>query len=157
LLRELLNYLPSTLGGALPLVPAQDPPEGDPADLVPVSMRRVYDMREVIVCLLDGGRHLELAARWARNLVTTLGHLDGNPVGVIANQPRCLGGTIDSAASEKGRWFVDLCDRLGLPLLVLVDTPGFLPGVSQERAGVIRHGAKLLHAFARATTPKFTV
>jgi acetyl-CoA carboxylase carboxyltransferase component len=157
LLRDLLSYMPSTLGGPLPLVPAADPPPGSPADRVPSSTRHVYDVRDVIVFLLDGGRHLELSARWARNLVTTLGHLDGRPVGVIANQPRCLGGTIDSAASEKGRWFVELCDRLGLPIVVLVDTPGFLPGVRQEHAGVIRHGAALLRAFARAATPKIAV
>jgi acetyl-CoA carboxylase carboxyltransferase component len=157
LLRELLSYIPSTLGGPLPLVPAVDPPTGSPADHVPSSTRHVYDVREVIMSLVDGGRHLELSARWARNLVTTLGHLDGRPVGVIANQPYYLGGTIDSAASEKGRWFVDLCDRLALPIVVLVDTPGFLPGANQERAGVIRHGAALLCAFARATTPKVTV
>jgi acetyl-CoA carboxylase carboxyltransferase component len=157
LLRELLSYIPSTLGGPLPLVPAVDPPAGSPADHVPSSTRHVYDVRDVIMFLIDGGRHLELSARWARNLVTTLGHLDGHPVGIVANQPRCLGGTIDSAASDKGRWFVDLCDRLGLPLVVLVDTPGFLPGVRQERAGVIRHGANLLRAFARATVPKITV
>lgn len=157
LLRELLSYIPSTLGGPLPLLPAADPPAGSPADPVPSSARRVYDVREVIRLLVDGGRHLELAARWARNLVTTLVHLDGRPVGVIANQPHHLGGTIDSAASEKGRWFVDLCDRLALPILVLVDTPGFLPGANQERAGVIRHGSTLLRAFACATTPKVTV
>jgi acetyl-CoA carboxylase carboxyltransferase component len=157
LLRELLSYIPSILGGPLPLVPGADSPVGSPADRVPSSTRHVYDVRDVIMFLLDGGDHLELSARWARNLVTTLGHLDGRPVGIIANQPRYLGGTIDSAASEKGRWFVDLCDRLGLPLVVLVDTPGFLPGVNQERAGVIRHGSALLRAFARATTPKVTV
>ncbi len=157
LLRDLLSYIPSTLGGPLPLVPPVDPPVGSPGDYVPSSARHVYDVRQVIMCLLDGGRHLELSARWARNLVTTLGHLDGRPVGVIANQPHYLGGTIDSAASEKGRWFVDLCDRLVLPIVVLVDTPGFLPGANQEQAGVIRHGATLLRAFARATTPKVTV
>jgi acetyl-CoA carboxylase carboxyltransferase component len=157
LLRELLSYIPSVLGGSLPLVPAADPPVGSPADHVPASTRHTYDVREVIAMLLDRGSHLELSARWARNLVTTFGHLDGRPVGVIANQPRYLGGTIDSAASEKGRWFVDLCDRLGLPLVVLVDTPGFLPGVKQERTGVIRHGSALLSAFARASTPKVTV
>lgn len=157
LLRELLSYIPSTLGGPLPLAPAEDPPAGSPADHVPSSTRHVYDVRDVIVSLIDGGRHLELSSRWARNLVTTFGRLDGHPVGVIANQPRCLGGTIDSAASEKGRWFVDLCDRLALPIVVLVDTPGFLPGARQERAGVIRHGSTLLRAFARATTPKVTV
>lgn len=157
LLRELLTYIPSTLGGPLPLLPVVDPPPGSPADHVPASTRHVYDVRDVIMFIVDGGLHLELSARWARNLVTTLSHLDGRPIGVIANQPRCLGGTIDSAASEKGRWFVDLCDRLALPLVVLVDTPGFLPGANQERAGVIRHGAALLRAFARATTPKVTV
>jgi acetyl-CoA carboxylase carboxyltransferase component len=157
LLRELLSYIPSSLGGPLPLVPAVDPPVGSPADHVPSSTRHVYDVRDVIIFLVDGGHHLELSARWARNLVTTLGRLDGRPVGVIANQPYYLGGTIDSAASEKGRWFVDLCDRLALPIVVLVDTPGFLPGANQERAGVIRHGSALLRAFARATTPKVTV
>jgi acetyl-CoA carboxylase carboxyltransferase component len=157
LLRELLGYLPSTFGGLLPLVPAVDPPPGSPADHLPIGTRQVYDVRDVIASLVDGGQYLELADRWARNMVTTLARFDGRPVGVIANQPRYLGGTIDSAASEKGTWFVDLCDSLALPLVVLVDTPGFLPGASQERAGVIRHGAALLRAFARATTPRITV
>jgi acetyl-CoA carboxylase carboxyltransferase component len=157
LLRELLGYLPSTLGGTVPLVEAIDPPDGCPADHLPASARHSYDVRDVIAALVDGGRQLELAARWARNMVTTLARLDGSPVGVIANQARYLGGTIDSAASEKGSWFVNLCDRLALPLVVLVDTPGFLPGANQERAGVIRHGSALLRAFARASTPKLTV
>jgi len=157
LLRELLGYLPSTLGGSPPLVEGVDALEGNPADHLPASMRRVYDVRAVIMALVDGGRHLELAARWARNMVTTLARLDGRPVGVIANQPRYLGGTIDSAASEKGSWFVQLCDRLALPLVVLVDTPGFLPGAKQERAGVIRYGSALLRTFARATMPRLTV
>jgi acetyl-CoA carboxylase carboxyltransferase component len=157
LLRELLGYLPSRLGGAPPLVEGIGPPPGCPSDHLPASARRVYDVRDVIAALVDGGSHLELAARWARNMVTTLARLDGRPVGVIANQAHYLGGTIDSAASEKGSWFVDLCDRLALPLVVLVDTPGFLPGANQERAGVIRHGSALLRAFARATTPKVTV
>jgi acetyl-CoA carboxylase carboxyltransferase component len=157
LLRELLGYIPPTIGGPLPVVPAADPPAGSPADHVPSGTRQVYDVRDVIMALVDGGRHLELSSRWARNLVTTFCHLDGRPVGVIANQPHYLGGTIDSAASEKGRWFVDLCDRLTLPIVVLVDTPGFLPGANQERAGVIRHGSALLRAFARATTLKITV
>ncbi len=157
LVRELLGYLPSALRGQLPLVPAVAPPGGSPADYLPSSARRVYDVRDVIVRIVDGGNHLELAARWARNLVTSFTRLDGYPIGVIANQPRYLGGALDSAASEKGRWFVDLCDRLGLPIVVLVDTPGFLPGATQERSGVIRHGAALLRAFARASIPKITV
>jgi acetyl-CoA carboxylase carboxyltransferase component len=157
LLRELLGYLPSTLGGSPPRARAVGPPEGSPADHLPASMRSVYDVRAVITALVDRGQHLELAARWARNMVTTLARLDGRSVGVIANQPRYLGGTIDSAASEKGSWFVQLCDRLALPLVVLVDTPGFLPGAKQERAGVIRYGSALLRTFARATTPRLTV
>ncbi len=154
---ELLGYLPSVLGGRPPSAPRADPPPGDPAEHMPATTRQVYDVRRVIASLVDGGTHLELAARWARNMVTALARLNGRPIGVIANQPRHLGGTIDTAASEKGTWFVDLCDRFRLPLLVLVDTPGFLPGVNQERAGVIRHGAGLLRAFIRATTPKVTV
>jgi acetyl-CoA carboxylase carboxyltransferase component len=155
--RELLSYMPSRLRGPLPVVPAVDPPPGSPADHLPASTRQGYDVRDVIAALVDGGRYVELSARWARNMVTTLARLDGRPVGVIANQPRYFGGTINSMASEKGAWFVDLCNRLGLPLVVLVDTPGFLPGANQERAGVIRHGAALLRAFARATTPRLTV
>lgn len=156
-LRELLGYLPSRLRGPLPVVPSLDSPPGSPADHMPANTRQVYDVRHVIAALVDGGRHLELSDRWARNMVTTLARLDGRPVGVIANQPRYLGGAINNWASEKGAWFVDLCDRQGLPLVVLVDTPGFLPGRNQERAGVIRHGAALLRAFARATTPRLTV
>jgi propionyl-CoA carboxylase beta chain len=90
-------------------------------------------------------------------MVTALARLDGRPVGLIANQPRHLGGTIDAAASEKGAWFIGLCQRFGLPLVVLVDTPGFLPGTRQEEAAVIRHGASLLRAFAGATIPRVTV
>jgi acetyl-CoA carboxylase carboxyltransferase component len=157
LLRELLGYVPSRLGGAPPRAAPADASGRDPAAALPPDPRRVYDVREVIVALVDAGEHLELAGRWARNMVTTLARLDGRPVGVIANQPRHLGGTIDSVASEKGVWFVGLCERFGLPLIVLVDTPGFLPGAGQERAGVIRHGAALLRAFACARVPRLTV
>lgn len=129
----------------------------DPSRHLPSSVRKVYDVRSVIESILDRGEHLELAATWARNIVTTLGCLGGRSVGVIANQPRYRAGAIDSAASEKGSWFVELCDRLNMPLIVLVDTPGFLPGINQERAGVIRHGAGLLRAFGRATTTKITL
>ena len=97
------------------------------------------------------------SARWARNLVVGLARIDGRPVGVIANQPKHLGGCLDAAAAEKGAWFVGFCDRFGLPLVVLVDTPGFLPGVTQETAGVLRHGASLLRAFATARVPRVTV
>ena len=157
LLRELLGHLPSSLAGSLPVVPTIDPPQSDPAAHLPPRTSEVYDVRAVIRSLVDGGHHLELAARWARNMVTMLTRLGGRPVGIMANQPRYRGGVIDSAASEKGSWFVELCDRVGLPIIVIVDTPGFMPGARQERAGVIRHGSLLVRAFARATTPKITV
>lgn len=156
-LRELMDYLPSVIGGALPVAAPADPPKGSPADPLPSTTRQVYDIRDVIAKLVDGGRLLELAGRWARNMVTGFARLEGRPVGVIANQPRYLGGAIDACASEKGAWFVNACNRLGIPLVVLVDTPGFLPGGRQERAGVIRHGASLLRAFSCATVPKLTI
>jgi acetyl-CoA carboxylase carboxyltransferase component len=157
LVRAALAHLPSRAGGPLALHPPQDPAPGDPAGALPERERAVYDVREVAARIVDGGDLLELAPAWARNIVVGLARIDGAPVGVIANQPRHLGGTLDADASQKGAWFVELCDRFGVPLVVLVDTPGFLPGTGQERAGVIRHGAALLRAFARATTPRVTV
>jgi acetyl-CoA carboxylase carboxyltransferase component len=157
LLRELLSYLPSPLGGPVPLAPPADTLDGSPDEPLPTAMRQVYDVRDVIARLVDRGQHLELAPRWAPNMVTAFARLDGGSIGVIANQARYLGGTIDSAASEKGSWFVNMCDRFGIPLVVLVDTPGFLPGTKQERAGVIRYGAGLLRAFSRASVPRLTV
>jgi acetyl-CoA carboxylase carboxyltransferase component len=157
LTRELLAHLPQNAGEAPPVEVAQFPVSGDPSEVVPAEQRRVYDMREVIRRLGDGGRLLELAPRWARNMVTTLTRIEGRPVGVIANQPRHLGGVIDCAAAQKAARFVDACDRFGLPLVVLCDTPGFLPGTRQEAQGVIRHGAGLLRAFAAASVPKVTV
>jgi len=157
MVRTALAHLPSQAGGELPLHPPQDPLGGDPGDVLPESGREVYDVRDVVARIADGGALLELAPRWARNLVVGFARVDGRPVGVIANQPHHLGGTLDAEASQKGAWFVDLCDRFGVPLVVLADTPGFLPGVGQEKAGVIRHGASLLRAFSVATTPRITV
>ena len=129
----------------------------DPAEVVPTSARKVYDVRGVIEALVDGGEMLEVSERWARNMVTALARIDGRPVGVIANQPWYLGGVIDATAAQKAAKFVRTCNAFGVPLVVLVDTPGFLPGTKQEGLGVIRHGAKLLHAFAEAVVPKVTV
>ena len=157
LVRALLVHLPDHAGGAPPLTPPREPLVDDPATLLPESARRVYDVRDVAAALLDAGALLELAPRWARNLVVGFGRIDGRAVGVIANQPKHLGGCLDADASEKGAWFVELCDRFGLPLVVLADTPGFLPGATQERAGVLRHGASLLRAFSRARVPRVTV
>jgi acetyl-CoA carboxylase carboxyltransferase component len=124
---------------------------------VPGSPRAVYDVRDVARRLVDGGDLLEVSERWARNMVTALCRVAGRPIGLVANQPRRLGGVIDAAAAQKAARFVGTCDSFGLPLLVLVDTPGFMPGTRQEAQGVIRHGASLLHAFAAARVPKLTV
>jgi acetyl-CoA carboxylase carboxyltransferase component len=157
LVRELLTFLPDRVGSGTPLVPPADAPGEDPGDVLPESDRRVYDVRDVAARLLDRGALLELAPRWARNLVVGFGRVEGRAVGVIANQPKHLGGCLDAASAEKGAWFVDLCDRFGIPLVVLADTPGFLPGATQEQAGVLRHGASLLRAFGRASVPRVTV
>ncbi|MDX6656413.1 MAG: methylmalonyl-CoA decarboxylase subunit alpha [Solirubrobacteraceae bacterium] len=157
LTRAFLSHLPSRIGGPLPLHPPRPSAGSNPAETVPDDARRVYDVRDVVARLVDGGELLELGPRWARNLVVGFARIEGSPVGVIANQPRHLGGCLDATSSEKGAWFVGMCDRFGVPLVVLADTPGFLPGATQERAGVIRHGASLLRAFATATVPRVTV
>jgi methylmalonyl-CoA decarboxylase subunit alpha len=157
LARELIAHLPQS--SALPpdTILPEEPLGGDPAEVVPIDPRKVYDIRSVIRRIGDRSAMLELSPRWARNMVTALTRLGGHPVGVIANQPHHLGGVIDSTASEKARRFIDRCDAFGLPLVVLVDTPGFLPGTKQEAMGVIRHGAGLLQAFSAARVPKVTV
>jgi acetyl-CoA carboxylase carboxyltransferase component len=157
LARSLLGYLPSHRGDPLPIAERRPAGGGDLATIVPEESRRVYDVRDVIGGIVDGGELLEISAGWARNLVTGMARMDGRPVGVIANQPRYLGGVLDAASSEKGARFVSKCDAFGIPLLVLVDTPGYMPGTRQEGAGVIRHGASLVHAFAQATVPRVTL
>ncbi len=157
LVRDLLGYLPRHRDEPAPVVPAQPATGVDPAACVPKQARRVYDVRAVIGALVDGGEMLEVSAGWARNLVTTMARIDGRTVGVIANQPRHLGGVLDASSSQKGARFVSKCNEFGIPLLVLVDTPGFMPGTRQESAGVIKHGATLVHAFAQATVPRVTL
>jgi len=155
--RELLSYLPQNAHEAVPPRPFSTHATGDPGHCVPLEARRVYDIRDVIRTIADNGRLLEVSEKWARNMVTGFARIEGEAVGVIANQPKWLGGTIDAEASQKAARFVRTCNSFGLPLVVLVDTPGFMPGTKQESAGVIRHGAKLLHAFAEATVPKLSV
>ncbi len=134
--------------------PAAD--ETDLAALLPESARRAYDVHPLITGILDEPG-IELHPRWAPNVVTTLGQLAGRTVGVIANNPLRLGGCLDATSAEKAARFVRMCDAFGVPLVVIVDVPGYLPGVGQEWDGVVRRGAKLLHAFAEATVPRVTL
>jgi acetyl-CoA carboxylase carboxyltransferase component len=157
LARELLGYLPARHGEEPPVTESVAPVASDPSAGVPSESRKVYDVRNVARALADGGRMLETSPRFARNMVTGLGRIEGRPVGFVANQPKWLGGVIDADAAQKAARFVRTCNTFGVPLVVLVDTPGFLPGTTQEQAGVIRHGAKLLHAFSEATVPRLTV
>jgi len=158
--RELLGYLPQRAGDPLPEVaPADDPGRRDERlrALTPADLSRGYDAREVIRAVVDGGQLLEVAAEHAANLVTAFARMAGRPVGVVANQPAVLGGAIDIDAAVKGARFVRCCDAFGIPLLTLVDVPGFLPGTAQEWGGLARHGAKLVFAYAEASVPKVTV
>ena len=155
--RELLAHLPQHAGERPPHGLPAPVPSMDPSALVPDAARQVYDVRHVIRAIVDNGELLEVSPRWARNMVTAFCRIDGRAVGVIANPPWYLGGVIDADAAQKAAKFVRTCNSYGVPLVVLVDTPGFLPGTKQEGLGVIRHGAKLLHAFAEAVVPKVTV
>ncbi len=155
--RELLSYLPSAAGQAPPRALSLEPALPDPGVLVPATQRSVYDVRDALAAVIDRDSLLELCPRWARNVVTAFARIDGRPVAIVANQPRHLGGVLDAEGSEKAARFVSFCDSFGLPLIAIVDTPGFMPGSRQERAGVIRHGASLVRAFAAAKVPKLTV
>jgi acetyl-CoA carboxylase carboxyltransferase component len=157
LARGILGYLPQCAGGELPRTAAAEPQLSDPGECVPRTPRQVYDIRAVSDGIVDSGSLLEVAPRWARSVVTGFARIEGRPVGLIASQPRYLGGVLDTDSSQKAARFVSSCNAFGLPLLVLVDTPGFMPGVRQERAGVIRFGASLVRAFAAATVPRVTV
>ena len=157
LVRDLLDYLPQNSGEEprrWPPVPATG---ANPGDVVPDNPRRVYDMAQLAGALVDGGRLQEVSPRYARNVLCAFARLEGRSVGVIANNPRYLGGVLDADASQKAARFVRTCNLFGIPLVVLVDTPGFLPGTKQERLGVIRHGAKLVYAFSEATVPRVTL
>ena len=155
--RTFLSYLPQNAHETPPRGEARPAGEADPGVLVPTENRRAYDVGAVARAIADAGSEFELAPSWAPNLYTALTRIDGRPVGIVANQPKRMAGVLDSPASEKGAWFVSLCDRFGIPLVVLVDTPGFMPGTKEESRGVIRLGATLVRAFAAATVPKVTV
>src|SRR4029078_909228 len=129
----------------------------DLSQMLPESKKRAYDVHPLVEAILDEGTAQELPAQWAPNIVTTLGRFAGRTVGGIANNPLRLGGCLDALSAEKAARFVRMCGSLGVPLIVLVDVPGYLPGLGQEWDGVVRRGAKLLHAFAEAVVPRVTL
>jgi len=160
LIRELLSYLPSNN--------MEDPPRRAPTDdprredksldaIVPADPNKPYDMKEIVRGVVDDAVFLEVHEHYARNLLVGFGRIDGGPVGIVANQPMVLAGTLDIDASLKGARFVRFCDAFNIPLVTFEDVPGFLPGTDQEYRGIIKHGAKLLFAYAEATVPKVTV
>jgi propionyl-CoA carboxylase beta chain len=160
LIRDLLAFLPSNNLDDPPRRPPRDRPdrEDDALDrLVPASPSVAYDMLGLIRAVADDGEFLEVHEHFARNLIVGFARLDGRPVGIVANQPTVLAGTLDIDASVKGARFVRFCDAFNIPLVTFEDVPGFLPGLRQELGGIIKHGAQLLYAFAEATVPKVTV
>jgi propionyl-CoA carboxylase beta chain len=160
LIRELLSFLPSNCTDDPPVKPCSDPVDREEASLdtlVPAEPDQPYDIRDVIHGVVDDGYFLEVQEHFAQNMIVGFARLGGQPVGIVANQPAVLAGTLDINGSVKGARFVRFCDCFNLPLITFEDVPGFLPGTQQEYGGIIKHGAKLLYAFAEATVPKLTV
>jgi len=158
--RELFRYVPQNNTETPPPSPGADPHDRRDEkllEIVPDNPNHPYDMRDVIECVVDDGTFYEVHERFAGNILVGFAHLGGHPVGLVANQPAVLAGVLDIDSSDKSARFVRFCDAFNIPLVVLEDVPGFLPGVAQEHGGIIRHGAKLLYAFAEATVPKVTV
>jgi propionyl-CoA carboxylase beta chain len=159
-LRTLLSFLPQNNREDPPRLPTKDRADRADAeldDLVPAEPSKPYDMRALLARVVDDGALFEIQPEHARNIIVAFARLDGRPVGLVANQPAHLAGCLDIDASVKAARFVRFCDCFNLPLVTFVDVPGFLPGTAQEWGGIIRHGAKLLYAFAEATVPKLTV
>ena len=159
-LSDLLALLPSNVDEEPPRWRTTDPVDRltpEAGACIPASSSGGYDVRDVATAIVDDGALLELRAGWASNLVTALATIGGRPVGIVANQPVSIAGTLDIAASQKGARFVSFCDAFGIPLLTLIDTPGFYPGKDLEWRGMIRHGAQLAFAYARATVPRVAI
>src|SRR5207302_11488 len=158
--RRLLSYLPGSNRERPPVVSTDDSVERrDPVlqSLIPANPHQPYDMKAAILPVVDRGSFMEVQEHYAQNLVVGFARLGGEVIGIVGNQPRILAGALDINASVKGARFVRFCDAFNIPLVTFVDVPGFLPGTAQEYNGIIRHGAKLLYAFAEATVPKLTV
>ena len=159
-MRTLLSYLPANNHEDPPYNPPIDDPQrrcDELLDIVPAEPNQSYDIRDVLEVLVDDGELIELHSLWARNIVCALARIDGHVVGIVANQPMILAGALDIDAAEKATRFVRTCDAFNIPLVTLVDVPGFLPGTEQEHDGIIRRGAKLLYAYCEATVPRIQV
>ncbi len=157
---ELLSFLPDHVDAEAPFAPTDDPIDriSDELDsLIPASSTGSYDVRSAVGAVSDDGIFCEVKARWAPNLVIGFAHVAGRSVGVVANQPTALAGTLDINAAQKGAWFVSLCDSFNLPIITFVDTPGYFPGKDLEWRGMIRHGAQMAFAYAEATVPRICV
>lgn len=160
LIRKLISYIPQNNLEETPLVACDDPIDrlaDNLNDIIPESAKQSYDMYDVIASIVDNGEFLEVHKDFAKNIIIGFARFNGQSVGIVANQPKVLAGVLDSNASRKAARFVRFCDAFNIPLVTLVDVPGFLPGTGQEYNGVITHGAKLLYAFGEATVPKVTV
>jgi acetyl-CoA carboxylase carboxyltransferase component len=158
--KEYLSYFPSHNQESPPIAEATDPVDRmDDAllEVLPESNRKPYDMYKVIESIVDDGKYLDIKRQFAKTIITVLARMGGRPVGIVANQPKQLGGILDNDSADKAARFVNLCDAFGIPLLFLQDVPGFMVGSKVEAGGIIRHGAKMLHAIANATVPKVTV
>ena len=159
-MRRLLDFLPSNNRSGVPQLPTKDAPDRAEASLdtlIPDNPNKPYDIKELILKVVDEGDFLEIQEAFAKNIVTGFARMEGRSVGVVANQPMVLAGVLDADASRKAARFVRFCDCFEIPILTFVDVPGFLPGTAQEYGGLIKHGAKLLFAFSEATVPKITV
>ncbi len=160
LLRELMSYIPSNNMEEAPTIPCDDPInrlEDSLNAIIPDNPNKPYDVKEVINGIVDNGKFLEIQPNYAPNLIIGFARFNGMSVGIVANQPKYLAGVLDINASRKGARFVRFCDAFNIPLVTLVDVPGFLPGTAQEYGGIILHGAKLLYAYGECTVPKVTV
>jgi len=159
-IKQYLSYFPSNCEEQPPIVPSSDPVErGDEEllDVLPDSNRKPYDMYEVIRRIVDDGVHFDLKPQWAKTIITCLARFGGRPTGIVASQPRQLGGILDNDSADKAARFINLCNAYAIPLVYLMDVPGFMVGTKVEAEGIIRHGAKMLYATANATVPKVTV
>jgi acetyl-CoA carboxylase carboxyltransferase component len=159
-IKEYLSYMPQNCEERPPVIPCDDPVdrmEDELLDIVPESNRKPYDMYEVIGRIVDHGSYFDMKPQWAKTVITCFARFGGRPVGIVASQPRQLGGILDNDSADKAARFINLCNAYSIPLVFLQDVPGFMVGTKVEEGGIIRHGAKMLYAVANATVPKLTV